>query len=1071
MDTNRTSPTDQTGNLDPDDINWDDTPVAPYEPDTDAGYDTDPVPDDPIERHVEGVVAEMSVQVTTDDPAERYPGLVGDGAAKLADSAVAPVVAAARGYRSVTPETCADWLSKLNISKATRSGKRLREMVGDSSAMLMPWHAIDGIVAARSRNGDIPVASWQAKPSPENRQVDDNGRERKYEVLTGRGGVSTAQARNVTVIAANPGLPTSWLLEPAKVFITEGMIKADSALSAYASYLGASAELLASGDVDAFRSFLDSVPASERILILAIVGVGNWRNNPEWRSIDLRGGKELWIAFDGDLSTNPDVWKQARDLFQLVTGKQGRPMLLDLTTVESPDGGKVGVDDYLARCGDWASLVGLLTPDLPPSPYEKLGATRAGQWVMDNEACVTKAYVPDPETGVPSAVVKAELVGRVRGLTDRRMVSASELRTGLLDENPPHREQMTTVEISWFEEGRGKTTVVCEGVSDFLSHPPVEWDRPIYQMTVPQALTYHPDWPPRSSRDGKNEWLEALKRNRRDEVVTAHAWENMGWVPTDSGTPVFIVGEQVYGVDGLQEGDAREAIPVVVSRGLAVARDYDLRWPFDNDDASEAIARTLKAYAGSWVNRGHAAAAIAAGLRPLLPKPSHAPLLLTGPPRTGKSWTAAAAMHFWAAGPGTWSNNRLPGSADDTAAATEDARARTLIWVSDDLPPSADQRSAVTQEAAMGRALRSSHNGRGRARMGDGMRRRPDLEPRAQFVVTAENSLSVHSDNDRVVHLEIRKGALIGIEEVDRLARMESRPIATVTGAVLSALMSRLADGGWQAVTSLEAEMHEEMRKVMQEALQLALEERRKEGHLREESLGDFSRHADLGADLGAGLVLLHQVVKELAMPDEYVQMSAELIGALATLVVDSYFRQDEMRPSRALLRAIATALSSRQAHLASPDSGDRPIPNDSDQAASAAALGMSVAQINQSIGWTLAPKGSKTPDRPEGPRIGYVVRPPRGSGSDELVAILDPEAAFKAAAAAASHLVPYGVKPREAWAALLSEEGVLSTAWKARYSGGAVRAYGVSGIPVLLTALLGVETDDENAVSGESSA
>ena len=1037
VDTNRTAPTDQTGT--------------------------------PASSAVEGDdVASSGEQERTGadaggEPAVRYPGLVGDGAAKLADAAVAPAVAAARGYRSVTPETCSDWLCKLGLRKASSGAKRLGSLVGSSSALLMPWHAVDGIVAARDRDGDIPVASWQAKPSVENRRVDDAGREIKYELLVGRGGSDATKTRNVTVIGANPVLPTSWLREPAKVFVTEGMIKADSALSAYAAHLGAGEDLLDSADPDGLRAFLDSRPAEERILVLAVVGVGNWKNNPEWRMVDLRGGKELWVAFDGDLSSNQNVWKQAHDLFDLVASKQGRPMLLDLTAVQTPDGTKVGVDDYLARCGDWDSLVRLLTPDLPPSPLERTGARREGEWVMDNEACVTRAWVRDKETNDLSPVVKAELVGRVRSLTDRRMVSDSELRTGQLDENPPHREQLTVVEISWVEEGRGKMTVSCEGVSDFLSHPPVEWDRPIYQMTVPQLLTFHPDWPPRSSRDGKNEWLEALKRNRRGDVAAAHAWENMGWVPTDGGNPVFIVGDQVYGVDGLQEGDAREAIPAVVSRGLAVARNYDLRWPFDDDDAREAISATIKAYVGSWANRGHAAAAIAAGLRSLLPTPSHTPLLLTGPPRTGKSWTAAAAMHFLAAGPGTWSNNRLPGSADDTSAATEDARSRTLLWVSDDLPPSPDQRTAATQEAAMGRALRSAHNGRGRARMNEGMRRRPDLEPRAQFVVTAENSLSVHSVNDRVVHLEIRKGALIDIEEVGRLSKLESRPIATVTGAALSAIMDRLAEGGWQAVRALEADLHESMLKVMKQALQRGLDKQSEAGRRREDTRGDFSRHAEMGADLGAGLVLLRQVCTDLGMGAE-AELVKYLIGDLAMLIVESYFRQAEDRPARALLRAIATALSSRQAHLASPDSGDRPIVNDSDQAAASAAFpGMSAAQINQSIGWTLAPKGSKSSDRPEGPRIGYVVRPARGSNTEELVAILDPEAAFKAAASAASHLVPYGTKPREAWAAVRSEDGVLSTAWTPRYSGGVVRAYGVTGIPVRLTALLGVDDDDED--------
>lgn len=73
-----------------------------------------------------------------------YSGLVsGSGAVKLASSAVAPLVAAARGYTSVTPESAEDY-----ANRPSKNGRQFRDFFGDAgNVRISPWASIDGIPA------------------------------------------------------------------------------------------------------------------------------------------------------------------------------------------------------------------------------------------------------------------------------------------------------------------------------------------------------------------------------------------------------------------------------------------------------------------------------------------------------------------------------------------------------------------------------------------------------------------------------------------------------------------------------------------------------------------------------------------------------------------------------------------------------------------------------------------------------------------------------------------------------------------------------------------------------------
>src|SRR5699024_11425526 len=66
----------------------------------------------------------------------------GHGAGKLAASAVAPLVAAARGYATVTPENLPEAVRGYRLgSMNSAAARQLKNDVGDGDAMMMPWFA------------------------------------------------------------------------------------------------------------------------------------------------------------------------------------------------------------------------------------------------------------------------------------------------------------------------------------------------------------------------------------------------------------------------------------------------------------------------------------------------------------------------------------------------------------------------------------------------------------------------------------------------------------------------------------------------------------------------------------------------------------------------------------------------------------------------------------------------------------------------------------------------------------------------------------------------------------------
>lgn len=297
-------------------------------------------------------------------------------AAKLADSGVAPLIVAARGYLTVPKGGLATnpraYFPHVPIPiKGSTQNQRMLTSNDRGDLLTMPWYTHDDVVDAEKSLKVTMPRTYQYRP--QNPVRDEKGRERKYEFFSRRG----------TPIGMHPSFPTQWIDTTPVVLIAEGLLKADSALTGYLLANGCKRDDLAwtekdsSGDhtanMKAARSrlafLLDRIDPENRVLILSIGGVDNWKNNPEWRSIRLTK-RSVMLGIDGDVATNPNVYRAAAELWDFLGKKKATPILI-APDVIGKDGKKVGLDDYLGDHGDWGMLLEHARASLGNKPVDR----------------------------------------------------------------------------------------------------------------------------------------------------------------------------------------------------------------------------------------------------------------------------------------------------------------------------------------------------------------------------------------------------------------------------------------------------------------------------------------------------------------------------------------------------------------------------------------------------------------------------------------------------------------------------------------------------------------------------
>jgi putative DNA primase/helicase len=255
-----------------------------------------------------GAVDEIANQLgATVDRLGRYGSAVfSQHAELLAASGISFEVAEARRYRS------ADTKAQLERDGFTRVQRR-------PPGLLLPtWSPIKR-----------EIVGWQLRP--DDPRVDQKRRRVvKYE---------TASERSVVVDAH----PFTWdrLGDPdTPLFVTEGIRKADAAISV-------------------------------GLCCVALLGVWNWRGSndkggttalPEWEAIALNNHRRVYIVFDSDVATKPEVRQALGRLKGFLEARGAEVFVVYLPAGES--GEKVGLDDFLVAGHGVDDLLALTSPEL-----------------------------------------------------------------------------------------------------------------------------------------------------------------------------------------------------------------------------------------------------------------------------------------------------------------------------------------------------------------------------------------------------------------------------------------------------------------------------------------------------------------------------------------------------------------------------------------------------------------------------------------------------------------------------------------------------------------------------------
>lgn len=958
----------------------------------------------------------------------------GDSADKLVSSAVAPLVAAARGYKHISEATTATARSAGVDGLTGSAGSRFRKLIGQDGALHMPWYRPG--VARREPVGHPGASAHQFRPV--NPLFNDKtGNTAKYEFLAGA----------PTVLDIHPATPGGWLEHTSFCLITEGILKGDAGLTGMLRAAGVTDDELRYDDetvdaLTALRALMKRVPEADRTMILSFGGVGNWHSHPEWNDMNLKH-RTVLIAFDGDLETNPNVYKQGAALWQKLEYMGASPKLLNLnvvTTAYGIESSKYGLDDYLATVGPWESLADRILDALPAAPDPDQDEDyRAGDWRMNEDNCEAEVLRVTKSDGGPSTKTwgetDARFIGRIARILSVRSATDEEIKSGVLAADS-RSESGTTVEIEamWRRNG-GTETAIITGPDTMLADPPGWWATRSGGH-VPAALLLHRGWAP------SPQWVAGMKGHRREDTVVSTQWEHMGWVPVENGTPVFICGTQVLNRYG---ENCKAATPGVTEQALAMATKFGVKSPAGDAQLEQALLKVWHTYRdGVWTDPRVAALVLAAALRPVVPLPCSNAILISGGKGLGKSWSAAAAMSFWQKRPGTWSNNSLPGSAEDTMAATEGALARTPIWVIDDWAPVSDPRKAAADSTKMGILVRAIHNHTGKRRATRTMGAQDVLQPRALLIITAEHEHTVGSVSDRLIHVPIPAGSLGGVENTERVVRMwtSTGEPAIVTGGAIAQLAAApdwaRAYRDWEGEhTGIEAEARLRMSGGG-------------------EKDGEHTRHIKMAADLALGLKMWQLMFDRFGL-DEEAEQACDAMEELFSLCRDHMVSQRDTTPGTALIKALRATLAAGLAHIDSLDTpGAPPISNSPTS-----------ARLNALLGWSNGPEGL----RGGGQSIGVLVYPNTSksgvvAADDDPVLLLHHLNAFQVAKKHHPDLIMHGSQPAATWASIWSE-GFCSDQWSRKKSSTGrelpvvrkmLHGLPVEGVPVKMSALLNLE-------------
>ncbi|MBM3456907.1 MAG: DUF3854 domain-containing protein, partial [Armatimonadetes bacterium] len=561
-------------------------------------------------------------------PSVTSPLLAQHHAAQLAASGISTDVALQRGYwTEITPGALED----LGFGRAQTL------MVSQQApTLVVPLFGPDGEPAGHLHRPDVP-------------RLAANGRTVRYEY-----------PRGTSMVLDVPPAVRRYLDDPAvPLVVTEGVKKGDALCS-----VGRCA--------------------------VALLGVDCWRGSratggrlvlPEWEHIALNG-RLVNLAFDSDL-VHPDKGALRGSTRRFVEWLRSRRARVRLWLIPpGPDGGKQGVDDYLAGGGSLGALDAAAVDDVPtetPGPAPIASADPAAfvaydphdDYEMTPQGLLwveRRGRRPTPLTNFAARVT--EDVARDDGLVVTREYEVEATRVG----------------------ADGKTTRreirVAAGVWDSLTW--VTRDLPAGYQVIPG--------------DGHRDRVQYAIRALSDPIPERLVYSHLGWRQHE-GEWVYLHGSGAIGPRG--------ALPQLAPELDGVLRHYGLPAP-----EREALPAAVEAVLGflDLAPREQTWPLLAAmWTAPLATRlPTDFVIWFYGPTGERKSSLVSLALCQY----GSFGKNSLPVGFLSTANAVESATfaAKDSPLVMDDYNPSPDPVEQRTQKALASRIVRSVGNTSGRVR-------------------------------------------------------------------------------------------------------------------------------------------------------------------------------------------------------------------------------------------------------------------------------------------------------------------------------------------------------------------
>lgn len=876
-------------------------------------------------------------------PSEYDPFVTLSGAEALAKRAVAPLVAAARGYSTVAGAADAKAaVESLHLGRrgtgkggGPNAASRLSDAATSGDVLLIPVHRFDEVVEAEGLGREPNISTHQWRPW-ETVTMASGKESPKYDFAGG----------TELPITAHPAMPASWLNGDRTtgtyppILCAEGQLKADAALSGLLLDAGVSRDDLGikSSDVNGdgtpnvlaargrLRQIMSNVAPEKRVAILATFSSTTWHGKSEWTQVSFRD-RQVWIGMDADVAENPNVWRQANQFWEFIKTKHGVPRLLSPKAVKDRDETKkYGIDDYLAQLGEWSDLLKHLDNELPDNPGGPPEATKGAYMISEDGYSVLKAEQYDDTDGKTRYrwVACSAVSITALGFRTRRAPTETEAQTGVVEAVASSSDVVVGFKG---RDALGRPhESACQLPDSILSDTNLgTWHKRALEAKLPglPKSVLAGAWPP----DHKD-WagIHGAMKPADWELPEIPEWTRQGWVPVPGrDVPAYIVGSIVVCDEGDEDlvanGVDRSLLPNVNMYGLD---EYDPR-PFDDPDYHAALRIDIQRYLdgfvrrGTWVDRGWTDVVVATALRACLPSRPKVPVLCAGTKGGGKTWTVRAVQsHFHARWMRASTSEKVFGNAESTTAALENTLYRAVLQTYDDVAPANSTSKAERSQDDLATVLRRVFNESAREKSSGSGEAQELRRPQAAFIAATENDVAVASAADRAMILDFVSGVLhpteaVSTDVVNELIR-DGVPARVAQGLIKYvrrlAHQTTPADGmtRWETFRAEVAHVRNSIQMSVRVELQgdTSL------------ALASADRFADKAADFLLPLVYLGQMTEVLGVEDNpYCDEAGELdTEPILGLVRASMHKSIASSDGQRTIESLAAALASRRCYV-----------------------------------------------------------------------------------------------------------------------------------------------------------